>query len=78
MEADAHFQSLNISFRVPLKEPSLQDPFMESLRERCPIARAPASYSIQSPQFMNLPPDFRFSAAKGSLWRLPYPKTFFN
>ena len=37
-EADAHLRaSLNISFWAPVKESSLEVPFMESLAERCPF-----------------------------------------
>jgi len=63
MEADIHFQSRNISFGFPVKEPSLQVSFTESLRDRCNVARA-------------LHISFKVPHVKGPLWRFPYPNPF--
>jgi hypothetical protein len=50
MEADAHCRALlNISFGVPIKEPSPRVPFMESLAERCPVPRALLRSSFKVP-----------------------------
>ena len=50
---------------------------MESLRDRCPVARALLHISF-SLQCMNLPPDSRVSDVKGPLWRFPYPNHFLS
>jgi len=50
---------------------------MESLRDRCPVARALLHISF-SLQCMNLPPDSRVSDVKGPLWRFPYANHFLS
>jgi hypothetical protein len=61
----------------PVKEPSLQAPFMESLGERRPVPTA-LLHSPSSLRYTSALPDSRFpSAVKGPIWReMPYQEPF--
>jgi hypothetical protein len=63
----------------PVKGPSLEVPFMESLAERCPTTRTLLHSSIKAPVYEPPPHTTVPSDGKGPLWReMPVSGDFLN